>query len=51
VLYAYVAPAGKEILYVGKANGATSTVRTRGNADDKVGFWRDLERRASFGMP
>ncbi len=44
VLYAYVAPGGKEILYVGKADGATSTVRTRWNANDKKGFWRELER-------
>lgn len=44
VLYAYVAPRGKEILCVGKADGATSTVRSRWNADDKAGFWRELER-------
>lgn len=45
VLYAYIAPGGEEILYVGKADGATSTIRTRWNADDKEGFWRDLERQ------
>lgn len=44
VLYSYIAPGGKEILYIGKADGATSTVRSRWNADDKAGFWRELER-------
>lgn len=45
VLYAYLAPGDEEILYVGKADGANSTVRRRWNADDKAGFWRDLERQ------
>ncbi len=45
VLYAYLAPKDEEILYVGKAHGANSTVRRRWNADDKTGFWRDLERQ------
>lgn len=45
VLYGYVAPGGREILYIGKADGARSTVRTRWNADDKAGFWRELERK------
>ncbi len=45
VLYAYLAPEDEEILYVGKADGANSTVRRRWNADDKAGFWRDLERQ------
>lgn len=44
VLYAYVAPRGKEILYLGKADGTSSTVYRRWNADDKAGLWRDLER-------
>ncbi len=44
VLYAYLAPVDQAILYVGKADGANSTVRRRWNADDKAGFWRDLER-------
>jgi hypothetical protein len=44
VLYSYIAPGGREILYIGKADGANSTVRTRWNADDKAGFWRELER-------
>jgi len=44
VLYAYIAPGGSEILYIGKADGGRSTVRRRWNADDKAGFWRDLER-------
>lgn len=45
VLYAYIAPRANEILYVGKADGANSSVRRRWNADDKAGFWRDLERQ------
>lgn len=45
VLYAYRAPGDDEILYVGKADGATSTVRDRWNASDKAGFWCDLERQ------
>ncbi len=45
VLYTYLAPGGKEILYIGKADGDSSTVRRRWNADDKKGFWRDLERK------
>jgi hypothetical protein len=45
VLYAYLAPDAEEILYVGKADGATSTVHTRWKAVDKMGFWRDLERQ------
>ena len=42
VLYVYIAP-GSEILYIGKADGAASTVRSRWNADDKAGFWHDLK--------
>lgn len=45
VLYAYLAPGDEEILYIGKADGAASTVRRRWNADDKAGFWRELERK------
>ena len=43
-LYAYLAPDGQEVLYVGKAWGK-STVRSRWNADDKDGFWDDLEQQ------
>jgi len=39
-LYAYVAPKGREILYIGKCDGCTVRQRWR----SKVDFWRDLER-------
>jgi hypothetical protein len=35
VLYACVGPRREEILCIGKADAATSTVRTRWNANDK----------------
>ena len=41
-LYAYVAPASSEILYVGKAWGVT--VRGRWQYSAKDHFWNDLER-------
>jgi hypothetical protein len=45
VLYAYVHPRRPEILYIGKADGLRSTVRSRWNGADKLdGFWRDLRR-------
>lgn len=42
VLYAYLDPSGKEILYIGKADG--TTVRQRWTRSAKEGFWDDLER-------
>jgi hypothetical protein len=41
VLYSYLDPAGKEILYIGKAVG--TTVRGRWNRSAKENFWDDLE--------
>jgi len=41
VLYAYLDPSGKEILYIGKA--VRTTVRQRWNRSAKEGFWDDLE--------
>jgi hypothetical protein len=43
VLYAYLDPTGDEIIYIGKAYGKTTTVRTRWTAEDKDQFWADLE--------
>jgi len=43
VLYAYLHPNEKEILYIGKADGNT-TLRKRWNRSGKEGFWEDLER-------
>jgi hypothetical protein len=45
VLYAYLHPSEPELLYIGKADGATSDLRRRWRADDKLEFWRDLERQ------
>ena len=41
-VYAYLAPDGEDILYIGKAEG--TTVRKRWNDDDKMAFWRELEK-------
>ena len=41
-LYAYLAPDGKEILYIGKVDG--TTIRERWNRPAKENFWDDLER-------
>lgn len=38
-LYAYIAPRGREILYLGKCDGCTVRDRWR----NKENFWRDLE--------
>ncbi len=43
VLYAYLDPDGKEILYIGKAVG--TTLRGRWNRSAKAGFWDDLEEK------
>ena len=48
ILYAYLHPTEPEILYIGKADGARSDLRTRWRADDKLKFWRDLERQRSL---
>lgn len=45
VLYSYLTPQGDEILYIGKASGATSSVRQRWKADAKTLFWDDLEEQ------
>lgn len=42
VLYAYLAPSDREILYIGKADG--TTVRGRWNRSAKEEFWTALER-------
>jgi hypothetical protein len=43
-LYAILHPAADEILYLGKADGDTSTVRRRWDADDKHDrVWRRIE--------
>lgn len=42
-LYAYAHPSVDELLYVGKADGVSTTIRTRYSAPDKMSFWRDLE--------
>ncbi len=42
-LYAYLAPDGKEILYIGKSWSVT--VKGRWNRDAKYGFWDDLEKK------
>ncbi len=44
-LYAYQHPRTDELLYIGKAAGPTSSLRSRWKADDKRGFWIDLERQ------
>ena len=43
VLYAYLHPSEPELLYIGKADGQKSDLLTRWRADDKRGFWEDLE--------
>lgn len=46
LLYGYkIAPGCKEILYVDNADGALSTVRSRWNAEDTTGFFRNLKRQ------
>jgi len=42
-LYAYLAPKGKEILYIGKAWG--TSVRNRWSRNGKEEFWEDLEKQ------
>lgn len=42
-LYAYLTPNGKQILYIGKAWGAT--VRNRWSRSGKEEFWEDLEKK------
>ena len=42
VLYAYLSPSGREILYIGQACGCT--VRERWRRSGKAGFWNALER-------
>lgn len=42
-LYAYIAPNGSEILYIGKVDG--TTVRNRWTRSAKESFWDDLEKK------
>jgi len=42
VLYAYIAPDHREVLYIGKAYGCS--VRERWRRSGKSAFWDDLER-------
>ncbi len=39
VLYAYIDPDDDEILYIGKAYGPSTSVRSRFQAEDKADFW------------
>jgi hypothetical protein len=49
VLYAYAHPDESRVLYIGKAHGAYSTVRTRWQAVDKDEHWEFSERH--LGLP
>lgn len=45
VLYGYLHPTERELLYIGKADGAHSDLLSRWRADDKLEFWQDLEEQ------